>query len=349
MSEDGTLDILHDATARLFADRVTKERIIAAEAGAWLDDLWVEIANLGLDRPHRLAESGRGWREAYVIIRATGRWSVPLPIPETILASWLLAVARIDVPEGPLTIVSLPSSAGVESVRIPWGRFARAAVGLRRSEAGVEVELIDLDGAEFVTGTNLAREPRDRLSLVNKVVIQRGHLPWLPPEIDAFGALIRAGAMAGALDSLLEQSVQYARERVQFGRPIAQFQAIQQELAKLAGWVAAGDVAARTAFDAVDDWDPSEEGSAPWLGIAAAKVVLGEAAEVGPRIAHQIHGAIGFTYEHTLHFATRRLWSWRAEFGGAQRWATWLGRTAYAAGAERVWPMVTARSASRPR
>lgn len=348
MSEDGTLGILHDATTRLFAERVTKERIVAAETGVWLDELWGEITHLGLDRPHQLAESGRGWREAFVIVRAAGRWSVPLPIGETILAAWLLAEANIVAPDGPLTIVPASTSLSAESVRIPWGRCARAAVGVKRSDSGVEVEMIDLGAAQLEFGTNLAREPRDRLVLGREAIIQRGRLPWDLPQLDALGALIRVGAMAGALDSLLEQSVAYARERVQFGRPIAQFQAIQQELAKLAGWAAAGDVAARTAFEALDAWDPGVQGRSPWMEIAAAKVVLGEAAEVGPRIAHQIHGAIGFTYEHTLHFATRRLWSWRAEFGGAQRWAAWLGRTAYAAGAEQVWPLVTALGASCP-
>ena len=41
----------------------------------------------------------------------------------------------------------------------------------------------------------------------------------------------------------------------------------------------------------------------------------GEAAGIGAAIAHQMHGAIGFTQEHQLHYLTRRLWSWRDEFG----------------------------------
>src|SRR3546814_1067112 len=60
-------------------------------------------------------------------------------------------------------------------------------------------------------------------------------------------------------------------------------------------------------------------------------------------IAHQVHGAIGFTYEHALHFATRRLWSWRAEFGAESHWAELLGRAAIRRGADRLWPDLTAR------
>jgi acyl-CoA dehydrogenase len=77
--------------------------------------------------------------------------------------------------------------------------------------------------------------------------------------------------------------------------------------------------------------------------IAAAKIRTGEAAGLGAGIAHQCHGAIGFTYEHSLHFVTRRLWSWRAEFGGEGYWQAELGRAAAREGGNALWPMVTAR------
>jgi acyl-CoA dehydrogenase len=56
-----------------------------------------------------------------------------------------------------------------------------------------------------------------------------------------------------------------------------------------------------------------------------------------------VHGAIGFTYEHSLHFATRRLWSWRAEFGSESGWAVELGRRVAARGADALWSDITAR------
>ena len=66
-------------------------------------------------------------------------------------------------------------------------------------------------------------------------------------------------------------------------------------------------------------------------------------AGLGAGIAHQCHGAIGFTYEHSLHFVTRRLWSWRAEFGGESHWSLELGREVAARGAEALWPHLTSR------
>ena len=151
-----------------------------------------------------------------------------------------------------------------------------------------------------------------------------------------YGALVRSAQMAGALESILRQAVQYATERKQFGRPIGAFQAIQQQLAVLAGHVAAAGLAAESAFRAAEGADARFE-------IAVAKVRTGEAAGVGAGIAHQVHGAIGFTYEHTLHFATRRLWSWRAECGGEAQWSAELARTVAAGGGEGLWPFLTAR------
>ncbi len=154
--------------------------------------------------------------------------------------------------------------------------------------------------------------------------------------IRLYGAMARAAQMAGALESCLEQAVRYATERKQFGRPIGSFQAIQQSLAVLAGHVAASGIAAESAFRAADRGDARFE-------VAAAKVRVGEAAGIGAGIAHQSHGAIGFTYEHSLHFATRRLWSWRAEFGSESAWARDLGRAVVGRGADDLWPMLTER------
>jgi acyl-CoA dehydrogenase len=55
-----------------------------------------------------------------------------------------------------------------------------------------------------------------------------------------------------------------------------------------------------------------------------------------------VHGAIGFTYEHRLHFFTKRLWAWRDEYGGEAEWSELLGRHMAAAGADRLWAEITA-------
>jgi acyl-CoA dehydrogenase len=145
--------------------------------------------------------------------------------------------------------------------------------------------------------------------------------------------------MAGALERILEQSVQFSLDRVQFGRPIAKFQAVQQNLANLAGEVAAAGAAADGAAEAVALY--GVEGDIVAAEVAIAKLRVGDAAGAGAAIAHQVHGAMGFTYEHTLHHSTRRLWSWREEFGNETLWAERLGRAVAAKGADALWPFVT--------
>ena len=97
-------------------------------------------------------------------------------------------------------------------------------------------------------------------------------------------------------------------------RPIGKFQAIQQYLAVMAGQVAGALGAADIAAEAIAE-------DVRVLPIAAAKVRTGEAASISAAIAHQVHGAIGFTHEHSLHFFTKRLWSWRDEFGSEAEWS----------------------------
>ncbi len=200
------------------------------------------------------------------------------------------------------------------------------------------VALVRQGAAQITRDRNLALEPRDTLAFDHAPVVAAAPAG---PRVGAdtvimHGAMVRAAQMAGSLESLLEQSVRYATERKQFGRPIGNFQAIQHNLAILAGHVAAAGSAAEYAFHAADRGAPAFE-------VAVAKVRAGEAAGIGAGIAHQAHGAIGFTYEHSLHFSTRRLWSWRAEFGSESRWAQRLGREVAARGADRLWSELTAR------
>ena len=68
-----------------------------------------------------------------------------------------------------------------------------------------------------------------------------------------------------------------------------------------------------------------------------------EAASQGAAIAHQAHGAIGFTAEHILHRFTTRLWAWRDEYGSESEWAVRLGQAVARNGADALWPLVASR------
>ncbi len=157
--------------------------------------------------------------------------------------------------------------------------------------------------------------------------------PVSPAQLRAAGAAIRTVQIAGALGRILPLCIGYVQTRVQFGRPIGKFQAIQQSMAILAGQCAAAGAAADMAAEAL-------AGTLDPVVIGAAKARAGEAASVAAGLAHQVHGAIGFTQEYELHPLTRRLWSWRDEFGNEAEWNAVVGRAALAAGADGLWPAI---------
>ena len=80
-----------------------------------------------------------------------------------------------------------------------------------------------------------------------------------------------------------------------------------------------------------------------FLEAASAKIRCSEAAEKGGGIAHQVHGAIGFTIEHILHRYTLRALAWRDDFGHESYWAVELGKMVAARGADELWPLVASR------
>ena len=155
------------------------------------------------------------------------------------------------------------------------------------------------------------------------------------------GCVVRAVETAGALEAILDFTVRYANERVAFEKPIGKFQAVQHNLARLAGEVSAAMTAAHSAADAIARGGAFDD--AIFLEATAAKIRSAEAAQEGAAIAHQVHGAIGFTNEHILHRYTLRMLSWRDDFGNESHWAAELGRRVCARGVEEFWPLVAAR------
>jgi acyl-CoA dehydrogenase len=78
--------------------------------------------------------------------------------------------------------------------------------------------------------------------------------------------------------------------------------------------------------------------------IAAAKILAGQAAASATRAAHQAHGAMGMTQEYPLQHLSRRLWSWRKEYGDDIWWSARLGRASAAAGGDLLYPSITGGS-----
>jgi acyl-CoA dehydrogenase len=148
------------------------------------------------------------------------------------------------------------------------------------------------------------------------------------------------GQSAGALDAALAMSIEHTNGREQFGKPLSKQQAVQQNLAILACEAAAVNVAGQAAARALDNADDSKDAM---FEIAAAKLRTNKAISVAVSIAHQVHGAIGFTQDYTLHPLTSGLMRWRSEFGNDAYWAEILGGMASVHGGAGLWAEVTRR------
>jgi len=198
---------------------------------------------------------------------------------------------------------------------------------------GTLIRLMRSDAAEIREGTSPADEPRDTLRFDGA----RAESAATTADPFLLGAFARTADIAGALDGALEASIAYANERVQFGKPIGKFQAVQQSLAVFAEEAAAVNCGAQAAARALDQGDASFE-------IPAAKLRANMAAQAGVAIAHQVHGAIGFTREFGLHRWTRRLIAHASEYGSERHWSEVLGARVAALGAESLWPEIARRS-----
>jgi acyl-CoA dehydrogenase len=348
---DNTDNIIVDTATRIFQDLCDPATINDAEKGEWPKALWDALEESGLPLtwvPDELGGAGATLSDGFAVLRVAGRFAVPVPLAETLMAGWLLGSAGIAVPGGPLTIAPVHSDGQIRLAvdgllngrarRVPFARAAGHIALLIVKEDEAAVALVTARGLPMKQATSLAGEPRDDISLDGVAPIAVRPTAVDQDRLVSFGAAVRLQQMAGALEKILEQSVQYALDRSQFGRPIAKFQAVQHNLATLAGEVAAASAAADAAAEACAMPDMA-------IGeIAIAKVRGGEAAGTGAAIAHQVHGAMGFTYEHSLHHATRRLWAWREEFGNEAVWAARLGRMVAERGADELWPFITQES-----
>ena len=345
--------IVLDTTERILTDLCPPEVVNDAENGVWPAALWEALEESGLTLAWVGEELGGGGAEVgdgFDILKAAGAWAVPAPLAETLLAGWLLEQGGLAAPGGALTVAPVGPA---DTVELAGGKlsgtarqvpFARNAAHMALLAAG-RILLVEQASCTLVPGTSLAGEARDDIAFDGARPLRSAPAPegLDRDRLQLVGAAVRSAQMAGALSRLLDQSVQYAQEREQFGRPIGRFQAVQHALADLAGEAAAAEAAADAASEAVAAGDFGPAGVA---AIAAAKVRASEAASKGAAIAHQVHGAMGFTYEHSLHHRTRRLWCWRDEFGNERVWSVRLGRLIAAQGADGLWPFVTGSHAA---
>lgn len=347
MSE--SLQLLDETLNRLFGDAYTGSA--AAHSDAFDASLWAEVQQLELDTLLVPESHGGGdgvFVDARVVARASGRYAIRIPLVESMLAARWLASVGLPRPEGPLSVANRfhgSISGSGDHARfsgsiagVPWGSQATAVVCVVGD--GPETLLVALEGGaahDVISRVNMAGEPRQTLHFRDARIRMASTAAETQQRLFDELALMRAGQIGGALSAALDRSVRHATERVQFGRPIGKFQAVQHELARLGSELAAVDCATQAAFLAAGHGPARFE-------IACARLRANLASERGVRIAHQIHGAIGFTQELDLHLFTQRLLAWRSELGNDAYWANRLGAEVASGGPDAFWTDLTGRA-----
>ena len=371
-------ELITETADRLFGELCTHEAVQATENSGGAPDIWEAFCETGFDLiavPEDAGGSGGTLAEAIEVLRLVGYHSAPIPAAENgILGGWLLAEAALERPDGLVTVVpprvgsglrmasggqpqSPDQSAGTGGCaveigddgsarlsgtveRVPWARSAEAIVCICECDGRTTVVSVPASECTITPLPNMAGEPRDTVSFDGAT----GRAAPAPDGVDAGalaqrGALSRVALMAGAIEKMCQLTVSYTNERVQFGRPVARFQAVQQHLVWAAQDAAlvrmAAEVAAREAT----------RGDAPFE-IAAAKLLANQAAARATKACHQAHGAMGMTQEYPLHHFSRRLWSWRKEYGSDAHWSAVLGDMATGAGADGLYPLITSGTAA---
>jgi acyl-CoA dehydrogenase len=318
--------MLVDSSYSAIADLAGKVFVVQPRplASGFDRELWSNFLESGLDQALCTGEP-TALAEATLALQTAGRAAAQIPVAEVTVSRWLAKICEWD--DGPAISSVLTSKDDWRSA--PWGRVASVIYCVHGGAIARHHAPFDIVAEK----TNVAGEPRDAIRLpAGDPELSSGRMTDL--ELLARMALLKAAMMAGAMDEACRIAIEHARQRVQFERPIAQFQAVQQMIADMAAHTAAATAAVDFA---------ASDGSV--LAAAVAKARASEAAAVVTDAAHQITGAMGFTAEFPLHRLTRRLWAWRSENGDERFWNRMIGDAAVLNGRVGLWPFLTSSDA----
>lgn len=310
-------DLFTDTLRQMLEAHCTARRVREIEAGAPVAPLWQAIEESGFANallPEARDGAGLTLRDAFPLLLLSGAYALPVPLAHTMVLRAVLADADWAVPTGSITLATAAERSNDGTIRccaVPYGAVADWVVaGLPDASL-----VLDARAAErTATGVHGSLEADLRWSRDAATPVR------FAPRADwrAIGAAICAALMAGAMETVLRRTVDYANERSQFGKPLGTFQVIQQQLSLMAEEVFASRMAAELGCASASHLPDSTLA-------AVAKARASEAAWTAASIAHAVHGAIGITAEYDLHLATRRLHELRLAYGSESYWHGELG------------------------
>ncbi len=318
--------------------------------------LWAALADSGftdLVVPDAADGQGADLADALAVLSTvTAAGAITPYVEHALLAAWLAgAVGRS--PAGTTATIAVADGVDARLDRTAEGgdrlvldgivhdvvhaTSADTVVVLVPTSGGPLVAVVDLRGAgvHVEDGTDLLGVSFGDIRFDEVTTDVHADSPFEAADVRLRGALAYSTALAAAARTVHDLTVRYASERVQFGRPLAKFQAIQQRLAVMAARTTMMETATRVAAEAA-----SHNAVGARTAVAAAKVVTSAYADEVAAAGHQIHGAIGFTAEHRLGRSTTALWTWRDRHGTEAEWADVLAGWVLDDGAD-PWEIIT--------
>jgi acyl-CoA dehydrogenase len=314
-------DPLSDAVTSLFADHSSPAAVRRAAVDGADRSLWQHLVDGGYDRalvPEHKGGSGLTLREVAGVLQACGRFAAPVPLGEAMFAQAFAAAGGGALPDGVISAApAVLDGDRILASAVPWGESADWVLAVN----GAIGYVVAVTAATASERTPFGACGERSLHWPRGAAVSVFEAPGIATDWGAAGACLRTAQIAGALTTVLDMTLRYAGERVQFGRPLAKFQAIQQQIAVLAEDAFAARMAAELACDS-DTVFPDADAA------AAAKSVASGVAARAAGIAHAVHGAMGIAAEHDLHLFTHRLLAWRTQYGSEARWSKLLGARA---------------------
>ena len=314
--QDAAADLL-DSLAGPEQVRAAAQRQDAYDAVLWkamVDQGWT-----GVELSEPQGGLGLGMVEAAVLAEQVGRHVAPAPILENLLAVGALAsagdeqwVERLVSGDAVACVASQPE------VPVPYAAAADVAVVI----SGGEVVVVDLAASapiERQPAMDITR-PLGWLRLEGRPATTIGGADAAAQLLDR-GATLYAAALLGGAARVLDMSVEYAKERVQFGKPIGSFQAVKHRCADMLVDV---EGMRSTAYWAA--WCLSAGDSDASIAASTAKTWCSDAARRVMASGLQVHGGIGFTWEHDLHLFLKRSQLDQLTFGDGAYHRERLGR-----------------------
>jgi alkylation response protein AidB-like acyl-CoA dehydrogenase len=313
---------------RFLGDRVTPEarRAAARRPGAVDPRLWRELGGMGvfsLTLPEAEGGAGLGLAEATLVFEELGRAVVPGPVIGTFLAAACLRSAdpgdagAADDAAAPTVVASLATGAATGGAVV--GVLPRPAAGgaafVEHLGALDALLVVGDDGVSVVEPPLPSRpveRPLDPLTPVDVVDGLPDGVRVGGPDVAArlrrSAGLLAAGLQVGLADAAVSMGTAYALQRTQFGRVIGSFQALKHLLADAQVQVEVARAAVQAAGVQLDDADLPEGGDAARAARAvdAARIVAARAANCATRACVQVHGGMGFTWEHDAHLLLKR-------------------------------------------